>query len=191
MLLRWRFKPEVLRTIPNKRIVIGKSGKHTATRSMSTSFFSTWKVLSPSSRSFKQDYAMVESRPVVDRSDLKQFQNTSPWWARGAPTWIDFHLSCQTHGYKKKDKSSVRVKPLLVSVVAAALTFAIISSPSMEKEAISNMICITFFYCMRPGEYTGTPMDDQVFAFKDIGFYIGLRCLNNKFCCHFDYLLFC
>ena len=95
---------------------------------------------------------------------------------------IDFRLSRQTRGYKKKDTPSVRVKPLPVSVVLAALVHAIVDSPSMEKEAVANMICIAFFYCMRPGEYTGSTSDDHPFALEDIAFYIGLRRLDNEFC---------
>ena len=29
------------------------------------------------------------------------------------------------------------------------------------------MICFAFFYCMRPGEYTGTTTDDQAFSLDD------------------------
>ena len=93
---------------------------------------------------------------------------------------IDFCLSRQTRGYKKKDAPSVQVKPLSVSVVIDALAYAIIYSPSMEKEAVANMICIAFFYCMRPGEYTGTSTDDQAFALEDIGYYIGYVLLTTN-----------
>ena len=69
-----------------------------------------------------------------------------------------------------------------VLVIRAALMFAIIQSPTMERESIANMICIAFFYCMRPGEYTGTTTDEQAFALEDITLYIGARRLDNESC---------
>lgn len=42
------------------------------------------------------------------------------------------------------------------------------------------MICIAFFFCLRPGEYTGTTTDDQAFALDDISFFLGDRKLNNS-----------
>ena len=85
----------------------------------------------------------------------------------------NFRLSCQFGSYKQKYSPSVRIKPLPVSVVTAALIFAIIDSHSEEQEFIANMICITFYYYMRPGKYTGRTTDDQTFALKSITFYIG------------------
>ena len=69
-----------------------------------------------------------------------------------------------------------------VLIIMAAFMHAIVLSPSMEKEAVANMICIAFFYCMRSGEYTGTTTDDQAFALEDITFCIGVRHLNNATC---------
>ena len=68
---------------------------------------------------------------------------------------LDFQLARQKRSWKKRDKPSIRVRPMPVLVISAALMFAIIQSPAMERESIANMICIAFFYCMRPGEYTG------------------------------------
>ena len=65
-----------------------------------------------------------------------------------------------------------------VSIIMATLMHVIVFSPSMEKEAVANMICIAFFYCMRPGEYIGTTTDDQAFALEDITLYIGARRLT-------------
>ena len=64
----------------------------------------------------------------------------------------------------------------------AALMHVITHSPSMEKESIANMMCIAFFYCMRPDKYTGTTTNEQAFALEDIMFYIGMRRLDNEFC---------
>ena len=69
-----------------------------------------------------------------------------------------------------------------ISVIMAVLMHAIIQSPTMEKEPIANMICIAFFYCMRPGKYIGTTTDKQAFVLKDIEFYIGIWRLDNESC---------
>eukprot|EP00536_Pseudo-nitzschia_multiseries_P018575 jgi/Psemu1/56269/gm1.56269_g len=37
------------------------------------------------------------------------------------------------------------------------------------------MICIAFFFCLRPGEYTGTTRDDQAFHLKEVSFYLGSK----------------
>ena len=95
---------------------------------------------------------------------------------------IDFRLARQARCWKKRDKPSVRVKPIPVTIVMAVLMHALVNSPSMEKEAVANMVCIAFFYCMRPGEYTGTTTDDQAFALDDVAVFIGSRRLNNEFC---------
>ena len=42
------------------------------------------------------------------------------------------------------------------------------------------MICISFFFCLRTGEYTGTTSDDQVFSLNDVAFFLGDRKLNNE-----------
>jgi hypothetical protein len=92
---------------------------------------------------------------------------------------IDFRLSRQYRSYVKKDKPPSRVKPLPITVVMAALQFACVSSPTIERESIANMICIAFFFCLRPGEYTGTTTDDQAFSLDDVTLYLGDRRLHN------------
>ena len=81
----------------------------------------------------------------------------------------------------KKKTPSIQIKPLPVSIVLAAQTFTIVNKPSQEQEVVANMICIAFYYCMHPGEYTGTTTYDQAFALEDIVFYISLRHLDNFF----------
>ena len=73
---------------------------------------------------------------------------------------LDFCLSRQKRSWKKHDKPSVCVKPMPISIIMAALIHVVVLSPSMERESSTNMICIAFFYCMRPGKYTGTMTND-------------------------------
>eukprot|EP00536_Pseudo-nitzschia_multiseries_P014996 jgi/Psemu1/40846/gm1.40846_g len=41
------------------------------------------------------------------------------------------------------------------------------------------MICIAFFICLRPGEYTGTTRDDQAFLLQDVSFYLGSKFIQH------------
>ena len=43
------------------------------------------------------------------------------------------------------------------------------------------MMCIAFFFYLRPGEYTGTMTDDQAFALNDAALFIGTRQLHNEY----------
>ena len=99
---------------------------------------------------------------------------------------IDLCLAQQARCWKKRDKPSVCVKPILVTIVMAVLMHALVHFPSMEKEAVANMVFIAFYYCMRPGEYTATMSDDQAFALDDVAVFIGSWRLNNKFCSNLE-----
>jgi hypothetical protein len=92
---------------------------------------------------------------------------------------IDFRLSRQYRSYTKKDSPPVRVKPVPITLIIRALQFALITGPTAERIAVAHMICIAFFFCLRPGEYTGTTTDDQAFSLADISFHLGDRKLNN------------
>jgi len=41
-------------------------------------------------------------------------------------------------------------------------------------------MCIAFYFCLRPGEYTGTTSNDQAFTLAGVGFHLGGRILNNE-----------
>ena len=43
--------------------------------------------LDPISKSMVEDYAMADSPPAVNRSNLQQFQTTLPLWVRDLPVW--------------------------------------------------------------------------------------------------------
>ncbi|VEU39857.1 unnamed protein product, partial [Pseudo-nitzschia multistriata] len=55
----------------------------------------------------------------------------------------------------------------------------ILAFPTPQRQAVANMICIAFFFCLRPGEYTGTTSDDQAFSLDDITFFVGTRRLSS------------
>ena len=92
---------------------------------------------------------------------------------------IDYRISSQMRSYRKSDAPPNRVKPCPITIVIHALIFAFESHPTNERQAIANMMCLAFFFCLRPGEYTGTTTDDQAFALEDVSFFLGTRRLNN------------
>jgi hypothetical protein len=51
-----------------------------------------------------------------------------------------------------------------------------------DTQAIADMIAITFFFLLRPGEYTGTTSDDTPFRLQDVHLYIGTRRLDTMLC---------
>ena len=42
------------------------------------------------------------------------------------------------------------------------------------------MMCITFFFCLHPGDYTGVRNNDQAFSLDDATLFIRTRHLYNK-----------
>jgi hypothetical protein len=52
--------------------------------------------------------------------------------------------------------------------------------------AIANMICIAFFFLLRPDEFTGTTSDDTPFRLQDVGIYIRERRLDLFQCLDSD-----
>ena len=69
---------------------------------------------------------------------------------------------------------------MLITLVIHALLFAYQTNPLSERKAVANMICVAFFFCLCPGEYTGTTTDDQAFALNDVALFIGTRQLHNE-----------
>jgi len=58
------------------------------------------------------------------------------------------------------------------------LKYAYHQNPSAERQAIANMLCVAFYYCLRPCEYTSeNPI--KAFALDDVILFLGRRRLNN------------
>ena len=93
---------------------------------------------------------------------------------------LDYRLSSQFRAYRNQDTPPSRVKPVPITLVIHALNFAYNQQPTPERQAVANMICIAFYFCLRPGEYTGTTSDDQAFSLNDVTFFIGPRRLNTE-----------
>jgi hypothetical protein len=70
----------------------------------------------------------------------------------------------------------VKPVPIIIIIFIAAQEFG--DTRSEEEMAISDMITITFFFILRPGEYTGTVSDEAAFKLQDVGLYIQGRKLD-------------
>ena len=68
-----------------------------------------------------------------------------------------------------------------ITLIIYALLFAYQINPTPERKAVANMICVEFVFCLRPGEYTGTTIDDQAFALNDVTLFIGTRRLHKTY----------
>jgi hypothetical protein len=75
---------------------------------------------------------------------------------------IDFHLKCQIASYKRQDPPPNR------HVITTAYT-----TDDPGNHAITDMIIITFFFLLCPGEYTGTALDTCPFCLTNVQLWIG------------------
>ena len=92
---------------------------------------------------------------------------------------IDFRLRRQKRCWKKGDAPPRRVKPCPVTIVLWLLDRAYKSTtPIVADMTMADMICIAFFFLLRPGEYTGTTTDDAAFTLNDVYLYSGRRKLS-------------
>jgi len=100
---------------------------------------------------------------------------------------IDFRLQRQLRAYKKLDAPPARVKPIPITIIIYILQVAYNSPTSDEaRAAVADMICIAFYYLLRPGEYTGTTSDDGAFNIEDVTLHLGDRRLNLLTCKDFE-----
>lgn len=115
-------------------------------------------------RSVGQSFSMVGAQdPTKDR------------WGK-----TEYRLRSQLRAYAKNDKPPDRVKPAPVMLVLKALEEAYRPPNNACEQAIANLVCIAFFFCLRPGEYTGTTTDDQAFCLNDVTFFQGKQRLNPE-----------
>ena len=81
---------------------------------------------------------------------------------------IDFILQRMLSCYSKEDLHSNRVKPFPVQVIHRI--FAIITTLDTypQNQYLADMICLVFFFFLRPGEYALNPSDSSPFQLQDI-----------------------
>ena len=94
-------------------------------------------------------------------------------------TGIDFRLRRQQRSWSKAYPPPDRVRPIPITLITFLLDLAHHSpTPSPSEIAIADIICIAFFFLLRPGEYTGTTNDDAAFTLGDVRLHVGQRRLD-------------
>jgi hypothetical protein len=91
---------------------------------------------------------------------------------------IDYRLTRQLRSYSKVDPPPKRVKPVPITLVLYLLRIAYNVDCSDDNQAIADMICIAFFFLLRPGEYTGTSTDSHPFLLEHVTLHLGSRPLH-------------
>jgi len=64
------------------------------------------------------------------------------------------------------------VKPIPVPILRHIMALAV-ASDNVAHQAIADMICLAFFFLLRPGEYTGTGEDSHPFTLADAKLFLG------------------
>jgi hypothetical protein len=90
---------------------------------------------------------------------------------------IDFRLRRQLAAYARLDDPPARVKPVPVPILRHVMAQAALANDPVAQ-ALADMLCIAFFFLLRPGEYTGTVSDTQPFQLRDVRFFLGDLSLN-------------
>ena len=90
---------------------------------------------------------------------------------------VDFRLRRMLKAYAKEDPAPNRVKPVPVPVLHHILSVASTTADPLII-ATGDMICIAFFFLLRPGEYTVSPAESTPFERKDVQLFMGQRRLD-------------
>ena len=81
--------------------------------------------------------------------------------------------------FSKQDDPPSRVKPIPVPVLQHIMSQAIFSQDPFNL-ACADMLCLAFYFLLRPGEYTGTVSDTQPFHLRDVRLFLGSVVLNTS-----------
>jgi hypothetical protein len=92
---------------------------------------------------------------------------------------IDFRLTRQFWCYKKEDPPPSRVKPVPILIIIFILNQACSSTSIPYRQAVAEMITITFYFLLRPGEYSGTTSDYTPFHLQEVELHVGDRLLDT------------
>jgi hypothetical protein len=95
---------------------------------------------------------------------------------------IDVCIQRQIKAYAKTDDPLRRVKPVPIIGIVYILHMAYDASREVVAMAIANLICIAFFFILRPGVYMVTTSDDKPFHIQDVGVYIRGHTLDVSQC---------
>jgi hypothetical protein len=90
---------------------------------------------------------------------------------------LDFRLKRMLACYGKRDSPPARVKPIPVPILRHVMAQAVLSQNSAQQ-AFADMICLAFFFLLRPGEYTGSGAGSHPFLLEDVQLFLGATRLN-------------
>ena len=85
---------------------------------------------------------------------------------------IDFRIQRMLAAYRKLDDPPLRVTPIPVPILQYIAIQAARTNSDVDL-ACADMICLAFFFLLRPGEYTGTTSDTQPFQLHNVTFFVG------------------
>jgi hypothetical protein len=80
--------------------------------------------------------------------------------------------------YARTDQPPSRVKPIPVPILRHVMAQAHLANTASAL-ACADMICLAFFFLLRPGEYTGTVTSSQPFQLRDVRFFLGTLALSS------------
>ena len=95
----------------------------------------------------------------------------------------DFRLTSLYQAWSKADDSPSRVKPLPTTLMRQTMALSRVEV-SPEALAVADLLPLSFFFLLHPGEFTGTPMhaSDDLFRLQDEQLWIGTRSLDHSTC---------
>jgi hypothetical protein len=97
---------------------------------------------------------------------------------------LDFRIKRILACYSRHDDPPARVKPIPVPILQHVMAQAHLLAHDPVNQAMADMICLAFFFLLRPGEYTGTASTTQPFAWRDVSFYLGDHRLDKTTAAH-------
>ena len=97
---------------------------------------------------------------------------------------VDVRLHALFQAWKRVDPPPARVKPMPLSLMRHAHTFALAQPSGSRVATTGDCLLLAYFFLLRPGEYSGAPRTtaDDLFRFQDVGIMIGHRRLNPLTC---------
>jgi hypothetical protein len=101
-----------------------------------------------------------------------------PYPRKDAHSGIDFRIQRKIQAYNKDDAPPRRVKPVPIIIIIFIVAQAFRDTWFVDEMAISDMIMISFFFLLQPGEYMGTVSDDAAFKLQYVGLYVQGRKLD-------------
>jgi hypothetical protein len=92
---------------------------------------------------------------------------------------MDFRLKRMLSSFAKADDPPTRVKPIPVPILRHIMAQAVLADNAFNL-ACADMICLAFYFLLRPGKYTGTVTDTQPFLLRDVSFFLGSVALSPQ-----------